>query len=153
MIVFRLSRRKFRDDLSGTGAFKHGGRWNSKGKNLVYCGETRALCTTEIAVHTPYGNIPDDYYLAHIYFPDNSIEVFDQNLLPDNWNFFPHKETTQKIGDRFIAEAKHLVLKVPSATVQGEHNFLLNPLHTHMHKVVITQTEHFAFDSRLFTKV
>ncbi|MDQ3290016.1 MAG: RES family NAD+ phosphorylase, partial [Bacteroidota bacterium] len=36
MIVFRLSKHMYCTDLSGTGALKVGGRWNSKGTALVY---------------------------------------------------------------------------------------------------------------------
>ena len=53
MKVFRLCKAKFANDLSGLGAEKSGGRWNSKGVAMVYSSESRALCTTEIAVHTP----------------------------------------------------------------------------------------------------
>lgn len=152
MIVFRLCKKQFCNDLSGAGSFKHGGRWNSKGKSLVYCGETRALCTTEIAVHSPYGNTPDDYYLIHIEIPDDSILEVQQQQLPEGWNFFPHQDTTQHLGDLFITQSEYLVLKVPSATVQGEHNFLINPHHRFFTKVVIRHSEAFTFDNRLFNR-
>ena len=58
MIVFRLCKLEYKNDLSGNGARKFGGRWNSKGIPMIYTGETRALCSTEIAVHAPYGLIP-----------------------------------------------------------------------------------------------
>jgi RES domain-containing protein len=152
MIVFRLCNRKFRNDLSGAGAEKAGGRWNSKGKAVVYCGETRALCTTEIAVHTPMGNIPEDYFLLQIEIPDNMIGEITLKQLPEDWNHFPPKESTQKMGDTFIEKQQFLVLKVPSATVQGEHNFLINPLHPAFSKVKIVHNEAYTFDNRLFLK-
>ncbi|HET6992213.1 MAG TPA: RES family NAD+ phosphorylase, partial [Bacteroidia bacterium] len=50
MIVFRLCKSNYSKDLSGIGAEKSGGRWNSKGKAMLYTSATRALCTIEIAV-------------------------------------------------------------------------------------------------------
>lgn len=153
MIVFRLCKEPYRNDFSGTGAKRFGGRWNSKGTPMLYTGETRALCSTEIAVHTPYGIIPDDHYLVSIEIPDNmKIEQVAVNDLPPGWNHFPHQKFTQKIGDNFIRNGKLLVLKVPSATIQGEHNYLLNPNHPEIKSVSVIHTEPFTFDKRLFIR-
>jgi RES domain-containing protein len=151
MIVFRLSKSKFASDLSGKGAEKSGGRWNSKGTAMVYTSASRALCTTEIAVHTPLGNLPLDYKLISIEIPDEiAIQEFAQKDLPNNWKSIPHSHTTQLWGDKFIADSLYLVLKAPSAVVQDEFNFLINPNHAESHKIIIKTIEPFNFDERLF---
>ena len=61
MIVYRLCKSIYKKDLSGKGAEIAGGRWNSKGYAILYTSESRSLCTAEIAVHTPLGNVPADY--------------------------------------------------------------------------------------------
>ena len=43
MIVYRLSKSKYSADLTGKGAEKAGGRWNSKGVAMVYTSTSRAL--------------------------------------------------------------------------------------------------------------
>ncbi|MDO1502618.1 RES family NAD+ phosphorylase [Winogradskyella maritima] len=43
MIVYRLGKEKYKNDLSGIGAEKFGGRWNSKGVRMVYTSQSRAL--------------------------------------------------------------------------------------------------------------
>ena len=70
MIVFRLSKAAYALDLSGKGAEKTGGRWNSKGVPMVYAGSSRALCTAEIAVHLPLGLVPAGYSLTQLEIPD-----------------------------------------------------------------------------------
>jgi RES domain-containing protein len=153
MIVFRLAKSKFCKDLSGRGAETAGGRWNSKGTVMVYTGMSRALCTTEIAVHTPLGNIPSDYNLISIEFPDNSsILKLENPKLPKDWKSFPHPNSTQLLGDKFVADAKFLIMQVPSVIVQGEYNYLLNPNHKDFKKVKIIKVEPFVFDERLFVK-
>ena len=153
MIVFRLSKSKFANDLSGKGAEKSGGRWNSKGTALVYTSESRALCTTEIAVHTPLGNLPLDYMLISIEIPDNvHIQEIISLDLPENWKSFPNLHSTQAIGDRFVAEGIFSVLKVPSAVVQDEFNYLINPAHTLSSSIKIKVIEPFNFDERLFIR-
>ena len=153
MIVYRLSRSKFRNDLSGKGAELAGGRWNSKGVPMLYTSESIALCTVEIAVHMPLGIVPLDYYLVRIELPDFDIipEVKAADL-PEVWKSFPHSNVTQEIGDQFILEESHLVLKAPSATVQGNHNYLINPRHPDFSKVKVLGSEPFEFDKRLFVK-
>ena len=107
MIVYRLSKSKYSHDLSGKGAEKAGGRWNSRGVAMVYTSESRALCTTEIAVHTPLGILPKNFELVTIEIPD-SIKILNIRLidLPTDWRSIPHSGATQKLGDRFVKENK-----------------------------------------------
>lgn len=151
MIAYRLSKKKYSNDLSGIGAELAGGRWNYKDTRLVYTSDSRALCTAEIAVHTPIGLVPKDYYLTIIEIPDeievNSVKLED---LPKNWRNFPHTDITQKIGEEFVKKNDFLILKVPSAVVQGDYNYLINPSHKDFWKFKIKSTEPFNFDKRLF---
>jgi RES domain-containing protein len=153
MIVYRLSKLKFASDLTGKGAEKSGGRWNSQGTALIYTSESRALCTTEIAVHTPLGNLPLDYQLISIEIPvDIQIKELAAGELPVKWNSIPQSHSTQVIGDKFVSEGKFMTLKVPSVVVPGEFNYLLNPKHPEFNKVKIKSIEPFNFDERLFIK-
>lgn len=153
MIVFRLSKAEFSKDLSGAGAQKSGGRWNSKGVAILYTSQSRALCTTEIAVHTPLGNLPTNYQIITIEINDDVlVEELKVENLPQNWRTFPHSFSTQEIGDNFVKSANSLVLKVPSVVVAGEYNFLINPNHTDFKEIKIVSIDGFNFDERLFLK-
>ena len=152
MIVYRLSKSKYSADLTGKGAEKAGGRWNSKGVAMIYTSTSRALCTAEVAVHVPLGILPVDYELGTIEIPDDFMKEADIKDLPADWRSFPHPGSTQKLGDSFVREGKFLVLKVPSVVVQGEYNFLINPKHKSATKVRVVRTEPFLFDKRLFIK-
>ncbi|WP_162053059.1 RES family NAD+ phosphorylase [Pontibacter pamirensis] len=153
MIVYRLSRGKFRNDLSGRGAELAGGRWNSKGIAILYTSESIALCTVEIAVHMPLGIVPADYYLVRIHIPDDApTKELAPEELPADWKSFPHANSTQEIGDAFVLKSEHLVLKVHSATVQGTYNYLVNPRHADFGKVAAIEAVPFEFDKRLFVK-
>lgn len=149
MIVFRLARSQYADDLSGKGAELYGGRWNSVGKRLIYTSASRALCTVEIAANLPLGLLPKDYKLITIQFPDKVIEELSTSLYPIKWDSFPHTDATQKIGNQFILDAEHLVLKVESALVQDEYNYLINPLHKDFKYVKIKKIEDYGFNERL----
>ena len=151
MIVYRLAKAKFSNELSGKGAEKTGGRWNSRGVAMIYASESRALCTTEIAVHIPLGLLPSDYKIITIEIPDSiKIQMLTKNKLPAYWNAIPHPASSQQIGDDFIRKNKSAVLKVPSAVVPGDFNYLFNPGHKDFQLIKIRKVERFAFDSRLF---
>lgn len=152
MIVYRLTKGNYRNEISGVGAERFGGRWNNKGIRIIYTGESRALCTTEIAVHTPLGNVPENYYLQTIQLPKTEIQKISATDLAENWRNFPHTISTKGIGDEFVKKGKLLVLKVPSAVVQDEFNYLINPAHELFTKVRLIAVETFKFDSRLFIR-
>jgi RES domain-containing protein len=153
MIVYRLSAKAYSKDLSGYGAEKSGGRWNSQGIPVLYTAASRALAVVEIAVHTPLGIIPLNYFLTAIEFPDDvsmtKITIAD---LSKNWNKNPFIKDTQEIGNDFIRKNTHLVLQVPSASVPGDHNYLVNPRHPDFKNVHVISSEAFEFDLRLFKK-
>ncbi len=152
MIVYRLSKVQFSADLSGKGAEKTGGRWNSKRTALLYTGESRALCTAEAAVHIPLGSIPGDYMMIALEIPDDApVEEILAEKLEIGWDTFPHSHTTQKHGDVFISRSQALVMKVPSAVVQGDYSYLLNPAHPDFKRVRIIEIVPFSFDRRFFS--
>lgn len=152
MMVYRLSRSVYATDLSGRGAELYGGRWNFKGRPMLYTGENRSLCMVEIAVHTPLGLTPDDYWLIEIELPENQTIEINPTDLPLNWQLGINMNYTQSLGDAFLRKAEKLILKVPSAVVQGEFNYLINPLHPKIDQVKIQKTEAFIFDERLFIR-
>jgi len=151
MKVFRLSKRKYARDLNGKGAAKFGNRWNSKGTEMIYTAESRALAMAEVAVHLTLASIPSDYMMIELEIPEPiKISTLQNEKLPLDWNAHPPGIHTQKIGDEFIDNGNTCVLKVPSAVVKGDFNFLINPHHKDLKKIKIISITDFPFDKRIF---
>ncbi|WP_276166767.1 RES family NAD+ phosphorylase [Zobellia alginiliquefaciens] len=151
MIVYRISKGKYKDDLSGTGAELYGGRWNNKGNKMLYTASSRALAMAEVAVHVDYGILPTDYFLISISVPDTKILEVNLKLLAGfDWRTNPPSPITQYMGDDFLLGLKGLVLRAPSVVVPGDSNILINPLHKDFSKVKVKKVEPFKFDPRLF---
>jgi RES domain-containing protein len=151
MEVFRLAREKFALPLSGKGAAIKGARWNSVGVELIYTAQNRSLAMAEIAVHFSLATLPDDYLMLTIEIPDDiSARKVDETELPANWKEFPHHPSTQKIGDRFVAENEHCILIIPSVVTQGDFNILINPRHLEFERIRVIKQERFPFDRRIF---
>ena len=151
MEVFRLSREKFSSPLSGVGAAIKGARWNSVGIEMIYTAANRSLAMAEVAVHFSVSTIPDDYLIITNFIPDDiSMKKIELSELPPNWNAFPHPQTTQSVGDKFILENKYCVLQIPSSVTLGDYNLLINPNHIDFKKINIIEITKFTFDQRLF---
>jgi len=150
MMVYRLSRKKYSGKLSGKGAALSGNRWNSKGVEMIYTSESRALAMAEVIVHLSLAVLPKDFVLLEIEIPDViEIKKITPRDLPENWNTFPHHPSTQQTGDAFIRDCKCAVLQVPSAVVNGDFNFLLNPFDPDFKRIQITSQHPFLIDQRL----
>lgn len=151
MKLYRLTKAAYSNDLSGKGAEIAGGRWNSKGVAMLYTAQSIALATTEIAVHVPLGILPKGYVTITFELPEEiSMEELKENNLPADFSSIPHSHSTQIIGDEFISGKKTLVLKVPSVVVSGDYNFLINPNHQDINKLIIVNITPYEFDRRLF---
>jgi RES domain-containing protein len=151
MEVFRLARKKYAIELSGKGASVSGARWNSKGTEIIYCAQNRALAMAEVLVHLPLAALPKDFVMLTITIPDDvSMEILDSNKLNIDWNVFPCTFETPLLGDDFINRNEACLLKVPSAVVKGDFNILINPYHVEFCKIKITDQIDFPFDKRIF---
>jgi RES domain-containing protein len=147
MIVYRISNELYKEDISGNGAAINGSRWNSKNIRMVYTGEYISLSILESLVHLREIDIPEKQYFLTIQIPDVEFQDIILSKLKDKWQ--QHINYTQWIGDQFIKNNEALVLKVPSAIVPQEHNFLINPLHATFKKVKIVNTELLELDKKL----
>ena len=144
MRVFRLSKLKYSKDLNGKGAAKSGNRWNSKGTEIIYTAESRALAMAEVAVHLTLATLPSDFVMIEIEVPDDiNIQELDLEGIGEDWNNPPPTSKTQKIGAEFIDSMDKCLLKVPSAVVQGDFNYLINPYHPDAKRIRIKEVQTF----------
>jgi RES domain-containing protein len=135
--------------FDGEGARTNGGRWNSPGTLVVYTAQTESLAALELLVHLRAADLLKSYSSIPVSFEDSLVEVVDPARLPSDWKDFPAPSALQRIGDRWVAEQRSVVLRVPSAIVPSESNFLLNPRHSAFGLVAIGPANSFQFDRRL----
>jgi len=150
MTIYRLVRSEYHDDLSGYGAFLYGGRWNSKGQYAVYAAEHISLAVLEIVVNydrTTTTLLPS-FHLVELAVPDNEIIEIDRSVLKKSWN--TDMDYTRYIGGEFLQSRSDLILKIPSAVIPEENNYLLNPSHKDFKKIVIERSKRYGLDNRLF---
>jgi RES domain-containing protein len=143
-----VTRRWAENAFDGEGARLYGGRWNSPGRAVIYLADSRALAALESLVHHP--GIPEIGYVRFpVSFKPSLIEAMSTAGLGAHLQSPVVAPETQAFGDRWLREGLKPVLKVPSALIPEESNYLLNPAHPKFSQIEIGEPEGFAFDPRL----
>lgn len=149
MIVYRVGKTKYAEDLAGEGARLFGGRWNNKMVSCLYTSESRALALLEYTVNVNINDIPRALSITIIEVPDRKIRVLNEADLPGDWRLSPSPSSTKDFGSRLLQAAAEPAIKIPSTVIPGEFNFLLNPLHPDSKKFKILNTSDFIYDVRI----
>ncbi len=133
--------------FDGEGARRYGGRWNSPGRPAIYLAGSRALAALETLVHLGPGVAAKQRFVRfEVSLPEALIADCDVEPI----SFKPFVEAaTQSLGDRWLEQKREVALRVPSAVIPEEHNYLLNPRHPAYPQLAIGPPEPFAFDPRL----
>lgn len=148
--AWRIAKRRHAENaFDGEGARRYGGRWNSPGRAAVYASETRALATLEILAGLETPAVMPAYVLIKVEFDEGLMTELDVRSLPKGWSASPPGDATQRIGDDWLDSATSGVLRVPSAVVPGEFNFLINPLHPGFPDFKIGRPEEFYLDPQI----
>lgn len=139
-------------DLSGDGASMMGGRWNSKGKAIVYGASSVALATLETLVHLG-GNIAiRNAFLVQITVPASGWakrEVVLPSELHPTWLADPPGPATIRFGNEWLESRRSPLLLVPSVIVPEEFVVLINPAHPGSAAISAIVARQFLYDPRL----
>jgi len=135
--------------FDGEGARVEGGRWNSPGTPVVYTSQSVALAVLEMLVHLGRSSILHAYVLIPCTFDEAVVSRLDPKRLPRNWRSYPAPPELQLIGDEWVKSGISAVLEMPSAVIETDANYLLNPRHRDFHAIRVMDPQPFEFDPRL----
>ena len=88
--------------FSGEGARIHGGRWNSKGRAVVYSSESVSLAVLEQLVHVEDPAVLDAFVVDSATLDVDVIEVLPASSLPEDWRTYPAPPSTRRLGDAWL---------------------------------------------------
>ena len=150
--IWRISNHKHSDTaFSGEGSRRDGGRWNSRGRSVVYTSATLSLAALEYFVHMEIEDAENMLVSIQVDIPaDIQIETFNLTHLPSNWRNIPAPTALATIGDKWFDLRIAALFVVPSAIITQENNYLINPLHNDFAKMQIHPPELFGFDPRMW---
>jgi RES domain-containing protein len=141
LTVWRLDKQKYVDNdscCSGNGAAISPGRWNGKDKKVLYTASNIALAFLEFYINIDPIKIQEGTFqprIVQIYLDGLSYEEVSISELPNKWRIREeptdptYLTTLQRLGLEWLQMLKTPILKVPSAVIPNEFNYLINPDH------------------------
>jgi RES domain-containing protein len=131
LVIWRLDQRKHAESWdSGEGAFRQGGRWNSKGVRAVYCSFDPAPAILEVAVHKGFkvlDTVP--YVITAARIADvGEVHVVKHDAVPNPDWLTPGAPSAgqQAFGDDLIR--RHRYVAIPSTVSAHSWNLIFDPL-------------------------
>jgi len=149
MIVYRISALKYADRLQSSGIEA---RWNRKGQKVIYTSESRSLACLENVVHRSQRGLMGFFKILVIELPEDlKMETIEKKTLVPGWNQLEKYRYCQEIGSLWFSSGNTAIMKVPSALVSQESNYILNSLHEDFSRIRLVGVEEFIFDSRFIS--
>jgi RES domain-containing protein len=151
LVAWRLDRATYAANWdSGEGAYRYGGRWNSKGIRAIYCSIDPATAILEVAVHKGFKALDTvAHTLTAIDVTDpSSVHVVQSATIPNqNWlrPGFPSRGQ-QEFGDDLLA--RHKFILIPSAVSSFSWNLVFVGSNA-VGAYSVRMQEPFALDTRL----
>lgn len=146
MQVFRITTEKWAGVLQSSG---RAARWNSNGIFITYSASSRALACLEMLVHLNGEALSNPFKITIIDIPEGISMEQVPKFYNDDWVAFENYHYTQAIGDEWSKSGRTAILKVPSAIIKNDFNYLINPFHADFAQLEVAEIEEFQFDLRL----
>lgn len=149
LLLYNIRKAQYANALVASGAAN---RWNRTDEFVIYTGSSASLATLELVVHRSGIRVDQTYKLLIIEAKagPKDITTIDLDQLPANWKSIQSYPELQALGSEWYQAQKTLLLKVPSAVLPRESNYIINTRHPDFaSKIKIKETELFVWDSRL----
>ena len=149
MIAWRITKTRYAP-FDGTGAHEWGGRWNSRGRRVIYGADCFAGAILEILVHALRPRtIPGPHHAIRIEIPDGLVERLDQNSVP-GWEA-RQSPASIVFGDAWYDAQRSAALLVPAVSSRPIGlNVLINPEHPDAYRISVSAPFAVPWDERLF---
>jgi len=152
LTAWRIAKERFASKMfGGDGARVYGGRWNSPRYWVVYTSATASLAVLEVLANADSPDLLSSYVIASCTFDESLVTSVDVDDIPIDWREPKPPRELQMIGDEWIRSERSAVLSVPSAIIEHERNYLLNPVHADFKHIKLSSPKPFVFDLRLVT--
>jgi RES domain-containing protein len=146
--LYRICRNIY-DPGDPAGASKTPGRWHILGQRVLYFCSSLSMCILELKANSVSFNAMREQY--HYTYLDLDIESFieavPETLFSKDW--VSRREVSQKFGNEWYTSGRSLILKVHSAVLPTDSNFILNTSHPYFPKLVFEKLLKIPLDRRV----
>ena len=116
---------------------------------VVYTTSSIALAVLEVLAYRKAKKPLAPRQLFRVTVSEAQVKRLLSVGLPDDWNSYPYAESTQHLGDAWVASGATVGLAVPSVLAPPEVNVMLNCRHPDFRSLVIEGPEPFPLNPRL----
>lgn len=148
MEVYKICKSRYAKKLSASGVAN---RWNKADEMVIYAASSGALAALENVAHRVGINLTEPYQLVTIQILEPTlIKEITIKELPAHWRKLEAYIELQEIGSAWYNSLESPVLKVPSALVPQEYNYIFNTKHPLFStQVILKSSEDWVWDKRL----
>lgn len=147
MIVYRIVHKAVKQLLSGSG---NDTRWCSGGRKVIYTSSSVTLACLENVLRRGGFGFAADFRTILYEIPDKIIiGEIKPNKLHKDWrlrNSYPH---CQSIGNKWYDDKNAFILKLPSAIITDEYNYVIKTTSPHIDHIKVVADKPFIPDERL----
>ena len=127
--LYRICRNVY-DPKDPAGASRTLGRWHLLAQRVLYFSSSLALCVLELRANSvSFATIRQEYHYIDIEItPDHFlIEEVPKLFYSKDWTL--NQQLTQEYGNEWFRSGRSTILKVRSAVLPTDSNFILNTTH------------------------
>ena len=147
MIVYRIVHKIYSKQLHASGLE---GRWDSDGKKVIYTAGSVALAFLENMIRRQGVGFNFDFKTMLIEVPDDlKMQTIKAEDLSLGWREFTDYSKCQLLGNIWYEKSERPILKVPSAVLPEEFNYVINASHVDFKKVRLVDTTDLVPDPRI----
>lgn len=120
------------------------------GQFVLYTAANASLACLENVVHRGAEGLRAAFKVMTLVIPDQvTIEEVTLDMLPTGWQHVESYAQCQAFGVAWYQLRRSAVLKVPSAIIPFESNYLISTGHADFGKIELLRSEDFEFDPRI----
>ena len=149
LVLYRVCRNLYKPG-DPSGAEKVAGRWHTLGQRVLYFSSSLALCVLELKANSvSFETIRHEFHYVEIEIDSEMIfiEKVPGWIYKKDWNM--NRQLTQGFGDKWYKEGRTPILKVLSAALRKDNNYILNCNHPDFSKIKFPKAKVIPIDSRL----
>jgi len=147
--LYRICRNIY-DPKDSTGANIISGRWHTLAQRVLYFSSSLALCILELKANSvSFEAIRKGFHYIKLEtdIDSFSIEEVSESFYSGDWAW--NKQLTQDFGSEWYKKSRTLILKVRSAVLPTDANFILNAAHTDFSKLKFPKPLEIPLDPRV----
>jgi RES domain-containing protein len=152
--IYRITHERYADDpFSGKGGLQYRSRWASKGQLVSYASAHLATAILEKIAGVHRADLLTEMVYVKAEVEPNHVEVLPNEELPADWDALPPNSAPREVGDRWLADRDHLLLRVPAVVLPDCYNYVINAGHPDVEALAVVETAPLLLDNRVLRQV